>query len=274
MRIKSNSIVVRLEGGLGNQLFGWAAGFQLARRLNLKLELDASLLIQRKLGLDSFNLSRDINILTNSPKKRKDPIRSLPLFREKNFRFDTRICEIDEPVVISGYFQSWRYFVESESEIRRLITLRDESTQLKSLRERLSFQEVLGIHVRRGDYIGLENHHGITHSEYFRQSIVLADKLTSFSKIAVFSDDISAAKETIPDADYYISDKEISSPAENLILMSECVALIGSNSSFSWWAGFVSDGVEKVRIFPRPWFTGEDLDTRDLLPKHWITLGL
>ena len=274
MRKNSNSIVVRLEGGLGNQLFGWAAGFQLAHRLNLNLELDASRLIQRKLELDSFSLSRDINIVTDFSKKRKDPFRSTPVFKEKDFRFDPRIREIDKPVVLSGYFQSWKYFADRESEIRKLITLTDESNQLKSIREKVPFQEVLGIHVRRGDYIGLENHHGITDSEYFKQSIVLASKLSTFSKIAVFSDDISAAKDTFPDADYYISETEIPSPAENLVLMSECVALIGSNSSFSWWAAFTSDREEKVRIFPRPWFTGENLDTRDLLPKHWITLGL
>lgn len=274
MRNKSNSIVVKLEGGLGNQLFGWAAGFQLASRLSFNLELDASQLIQRKLELDNFILSNDLRISTNPRKRRDDPYKKFRQFKEKDFRFDPRILEIKESTVLSGYFQSWKYFRECESEIRPLIKLRDETKQFKKMREEFSSHRTLGIHIRRGDYIGLENHHGIATTDYFNQGVLLSSNLVSFSKIAVFSDDILAAKQAFPDADYYVSENEVPSPAENLVLMSQFDALIGSNSSFSWWAGFLSDGPEKVRIFPRPWFTGEFLDTRDLLPKHWITLGL
>jgi hypothetical protein len=63
------------------------------------------------------------------------------------------------------------------------------------------------------------------------------------------------------------------SPAENLVLMSICKGLIGANSSLSLWAGLAMDDVDAVRIFPRPWFTTKDLDTRDLLPPSFITLG-
>lgn len=270
----TNSIAVELEGGLGNQLFGWAAGLNLARRLNLDLKLDCSNLIQRKLALDSFNLANDLEIYSKPKSKRHEIFAKRRLFEEANFKYDSRIIAISEAVTLKGYFQSWKYFDEISSEIRRLVTLRYESDQLNLVRREFREKKILAIHVRRGDYVGLENHHGITTKQYYEKSIKIMNDLNSFSQTAVFSDDILAAKDAIPDADYYISENEINSPSETLIAMAECSALIGSNSSFSWWAGYLSDEVSKLRIFPRPWFTDESLDTRDLLPNHWLTIGL
>jgi hypothetical protein len=269
-----NSIVVELEGGLGNQLFGWATGLSLAKRLKLELKLDSSNLITRKLALDSFDLTDRLEIYSKPKSKKYKLFANQQIFQEQDFKYDSRIRSISKGVTLKGYFQSWKYFSDISTEIRQLVTLRDESGQLKSVRREFRNKEILAVHVRRGDYVGLENHHGTTTELYYEKSIKIMNNLNNFSTIVVFSDDITAAKVAVPYADYYISENEIESPGETMILMSECTALIGSNSSFSWWAGYLSDDDSKSRIFPRPWFTDDALDTRDLLPNNWLTLGL
>lgn len=273
MNPSSKSICVELQGGLGNQLFGWAAGFALSKKLNSKLTLDSSNLIARGYELDDFRLSES----TPSANTRGKGSRGFTLigdvFEEESFRYDTRFERIVKPKTLRGYFQSWKYFDLYENEIKSNIILKKESDSLIRLSDELEKYRVLGMHIRRGDYIGLENYHGLTSSTYFKNAVQIIQKLSGFEKIMVFSDQIDIAKEVFPGGDYYISSKELSSSPETLILMSRCNSLIGSNSSFSWWAGYIGQSGSAVRIFPRPWFTNSSIDSRDLLPPNWLTLG-
>jgi Glycosyl transferase family 11 len=268
------SISVELQGGLGNQLFGWAAGFALSKKMNLDLTLNTSNLIARRYELDAFRLSEKVK-LSNTKENR---IRRINLadnsFEEKSFQYDKRFEYISKPKRLKGYFQSWKYFDDYKSEIQSLLYLKQESNELRLLSEMTSAYQVLGVHIRRGDYVGLENYHGLTSSRYFKNAVQMIQKLSGFEKIMVFSDDIAVAREVFPQGDYYISSQELDSSPETLILMSRCKSFIGSNSSFSWWAGYIGSRHSEFRIFPRPWFTNPSIDSRDLLPPNWITLGI
>lgn len=268
------SVCVQLQGGLGNQLFGWATGFALSTKLNLSLALDTRNLLARPYELSAFKLSEQIHLTYTIDKN----IRRFNLldssFEEKSFQYDKRFEDISKPKRLKGYFQSWKYFDAYQNEIRSLLCLKKESNALRSLSEITTTYQVLGVHIRRGDYVGLENYHGLTSSSYFKNAVKIIQKLSGFEKIMVFSDQIDIAREVFPGADYYISSKELRSSPETLILMSRCNSLIGSNSSFSWWAGYISSSNSAVRIFPRPWFTNASIDSRDLLPPNWLTLGI
>ena len=274
MNRDKKSISVELQGGLGNQLFGWAAGFALSKKMNLDLTLNTSNLIARQYELDTFKLSEKIE-LSNTKESR---IRRMNLtgtsFEEKSFQYDKRFENISMPKRLRGYFQSWKYFDDYQSEIQSFLRLKQESNDLRSLSEITTTYQVLGVHIRRGDYVGLENYHGLTSSTYFKNAVQVIRKMSGFEKIMVFSDDILAAREIFQEADYYISSQELSSSPETLILMSRCKSFIGSNSSFSWWAGYIGSSHSELCIFPRPWFTNTSIDSRDLLPPNWITLGI
>ena len=274
MNPDKKSISVELQGGLGNQLFGWAAGFALSKKLKLDLTLNTSNLIARPYELDAFTLSEKIK-LSNAKESR---IRRMNLtdtsFEEKSFQYDKRFEDISRPKRLRGYFQSWKYFDDHESDIQALLNLRQESNDLRLLSEITTTYQVLGVHIRRGDYVGLENYHGLTSSTYFKNAVQMIRNLSGFEKIMVFSDDILVARDVFPEGDYYISSEDLDSSPETLILMSRCTSFIGSNSSFSWWAGYIGSNHSGTRIFPRPWFTETSMDSRDLLPPNWITLGI
>ena len=274
MNSKSKSICVELQGGLGNQLFGWAAGFALSKKLSLNLSLNSSKLIARGYELGEFTLSEGI-LLSNIRKKRFRGIGfNEDCFEEDSFQYDSRFERILKPKTLKGYFQSWKYFDAYGNEIKSKLILKKESDTLSTLSDELKKYQVLGVHIRRGDYVGLENYHGLTSSSYFKNAVQIIQKLSGFEKIMVFSDQIDIAKEVFPGADYYISSQDLRSSPETLILMSRCNSLIGSNSSFSWWAAYISSSNSAVRIFPRPWFTNASIDSRDLLPPNWLTLGI
>lgn len=274
MNSKSKSICVELQGGLGNQLFGWATGFALSKKLTLNLTLDSSKLIARGYELNEFTLSEAI-VLSNKRRKRFRGFGFVDgLFEEDSFQYDSRIEKILKPTTLKGYFQSWKYFDAYKNEIKPQLILKEESDSLRKLSDELNKYQVLGVHIRRGDYVGLENYHGLTSDSYFKNAVHIIQKLSGFEKIMVFSDQIDIAKEVFPSGDYYISSQELRSTPETLILMSRCNSLIGSNSSFSWWAAYISSSNSTVRIFPRPWFTKASIDTRDLLPPNWLTLGI
>ena len=61
-------------------------------------------------------------------------------------------------------------------------------------------------------------------------------------------------------------------PFEVVLILSRVDGLVIANSSFSWWTGFIGERPRRVVIAPRPWLTRSDIDTRDLLPPHWLTL--
>jgi hypothetical protein len=134
--------------------------------------------------------------------------------------------------------------------------------------------QVLGVHIRRGDYVGLENYHGLTSSRYFKNAVQMIQQLSGFEKIMVFSDDIAVAREVFPQGNYYISSQDLDSSPETLILMSRCESFIGSNSSFSWWAAWLNPSPDKVVLSPphERWLNMPNCATSDVIPDSWIQL--
>jgi hypothetical protein len=274
---KNTEVEVLLEGGLGNQLFGWAAGYNLAKRTNSRLILNVSQLYQHGFQLGAFDLKP--YSLTDREVKRKNfrnvfQAKSSKEFKESSFLYDSRIEKISGNVLLCGYFQSWKYSIETYDEIVQMLgTLKNPSEEFTKLSYQIRDKKFLGIHIRRGDYVNLENYHGLATPTYYSNSQELLERLSNYQGVAVFSDDISEAKKIIPNADLYVSSQEVSQPAENLVLMSRCTSLIGANSSFSLWAAMINKNPEGIFIFPRPWFSEKSIDTRDLLPTKFITLG-
>ena len=271
--------VVHLTGGLGNQLFGAFFGLNLGKTLNSRVDLNKFGLEKRGYQLSAFEnfLGPSISIINEPPVKLNkvelqiDKIQKRYYF-EKGFQYNSSVF-LKPYKEYFGYFQSWKYIEESKTLIRDIF--RELFKNLHSEGRYSSFLEspYIAVHVRRGDYVNLTQYHGLTTRKYFENALMtISNKHNSKFKIIVFSDDIIDARKVVPGADFYVGSSEVESNLDNLLLMGNSEYFIGSNSSFSWWAAYTKE--REFTIFPRPWFQIRDLDTSDLLPNSWLTLGI
>lgn len=267
---------VTLRGGLGNQLFCWAAGLALAERLGTRLILlghsirrkDHHILDPRDFELGYFGLREASRVehLVASHFNQK------PVFRERGFAYDTRFEEIFEPVKLDGYFQSWRYFHAIQPAVRdSLLSQMNLTEKARETWDGGSEGNWIGVHVRRSDYekVGVM---ALPGKDYYSKAIALAKNSTEAKKVFVFSDDILAARNVVPFADRYFGPEVISTAGDVLNLLSRSRALIGANSSLSWWAAFLSQDSQTTKIFPANWFSDSSIDCSDLLLPTWKTI--
>ena len=290
-------VVVQLQGGLGNQLFQYAAGRALALRTRSSLLLDISQVGKgryRPYRLDVFNLDaqparkRDVpfefRLPHRSPLARKVFARlpqRLPthaalgpkIVREKGFAFDESVAGSTGDVYLVGFWQSPRYFEDATDAIRADLALTPQSAGVEPmLAAKLQREGTVSVHVRRGDYVDNPLFSPCS-ADYYRQALeLLADGIT-LSAAYVFSDDIEWARRevrfTVPTV--FMSEVHTDSDIADFYLMSQCHHHVIANSSFSWWAAWLGDGSGCV-VSPRRWFDDTAMDTRDLRPAHWLVL--
>jgi Glycosyl transferase family 11 len=287
-------ITSELIGALGNQLFNWAAGFSVSKRQNWKHYIDDSQIQIHGNYLGDFGIYADSivpksnNILlsrlgkSNSKVVRKFSYESQKTleffglsqcFTERFYHYDDSILTIKKNSRLIGYFQSWKYFSEFIPEIRHLLANnRQILIPTQNLVSSFGFENWIGIHVRRGDYLKFQNHHGLTTQEYYENSLDLIHRLVGKLPVVVFSDEIALARQMLPSADKYVDQAQTRNPAQNMMIMSMSQAFIGANSTYSWWAAFQMANQKNI-IFPRPWFLYNKYDTRDLLLPEWLSLG-
>lgn len=285
-------VYVRLMGGLGNQMFQYAAGRALALKLGTKLSVDLSFL-QRPTEGAYTKRDYELCIFSGSPRtngfveniyirlagkiRRKlnwPPI--LPLiFQENNMDYDARFADLRDPVILIGYWQSEKYF----RQFRR--TLLDDfnitaarSTEARAIHYDIQRQHSpVALHFRRGDYVTLASAaavHGAMSNAYYESAIALVLKKVPQAHFFIFSDDPKWVSENIrlPNATIIKGLKAY----EDLWLMSSCRHNIIANSSFSWWGAWLGTQKDKIVIAPKYWFQDREVKTPDLIPDSWIRL--
>lgn len=280
-------IITKLVGGLGNQLFQYCVGRQLAITHREVLKLDISAFDTYKIfqyELDNFNINAEIakpgeiaafmgwkSVYTKTVRKIAPSMARRGHITERSLYFDPTILNLSSNVLLEGYWQSPRYFTRSEDEIRQELTVRKE---LRG-KNRIYFHEIgatesVMLHVRRGDYVG-NAYHGTCSVRYYQKAIQSIARRVHSPRIYVFSDDPAWARSNIQ-CNYptvYISHNKKDKPHEDLRLMSSAKHFIIANSTFSWWAAWLSCNNNKIVIAPKVWFSGEYCDSRDLIPISW-----
>ena len=265
-------VLVRLKGGLGNQLFQWACAHEVVSRLDARLLIDPrpirrlnsrSWLDNRDFELDYFGIRPQIFDFLRLR------LSGNRLFEEADYVYDHRIESVTPPLIIQGYFQSWRYFRSQSDEIRRYLRAHaNQSSELRRIAGSLSSSRWIGVHVRRGDYLRT-NQMAILGKEYYEPAIDLARAEVGDVPVVVFSDSPDLARLVVPRADLFIGSPELPTPGDNLMLMSRAHFLIGANSSMSWWAAFLRDQSLPNPVLPRTWFTNPSRSTKDLFLPGW-----
>jgi len=290
-------VIVRLNGGLGNQMFQYAAARALADRLGTGLLLDtrafASALAlraytRRAYALAPFRLrarlatAADLKVWPAWVAEIGMRLRFLrPLFRRWHFEsatsYDASLRTLHDPVFLVGYWQSERYFSDIAEGIRADFTLRvplcDNNAKLLRLARTAGS---VGLHVRRGDFVSLDSAaqvHGLCSIDYYVRAIELARSRCPGCHFLVFSDDPQWARAELPlDSSAAFVTGNAERPEQDLMLMSACDHQIIANSSFSWWGAWLAAKPSGVVIAPKQWYLHAPRDASDLLPDRWIRM--
>jgi hypothetical protein len=150
---------------------------------------------------------------------------------------------------LEGYFQSWKYFDHCKELIHNLFYF--EKTPIDGI----------AIHVRRGDYLNLRHIHPILEMDYYKTAM----DYFHGEKFTVFSDDIEWCKENLNQRGVSYSTSNSLNPMEDFRYMSSHKGFIIANSSYSWWAAYLS-GSRDI-IAPSKYVIGENRDDR--IPGEW-----
>lgn len=284
-------IIVKLCGGLGNQLFQYALGRHLAGLNQTELQFDASLLDKphdwtyRKYGLGAFNIKAtqatevEIRQMTGcfrfSKWSRVLGLTSKRHFIEPHFHFCPSILKLKGSFYLDGYWQSEKYFSDIAAHIREELTPTFTlSKSLESIIKQIAEVNSISIHIRRGDYLKVSKANRYLKpcdTTYYQKAIDCIAKKMDKPTFFVFSDDMAWVKQNLklPFPTHYI---EGNTPQEDLLLMASCQHHIIANSTFGWWGAWLNPDPYKIVIAPQQWFATERFNTQDLLPDTWIRL--
>jgi hypothetical protein len=290
-------ICVRLEGGLGNQLFQYAAGRALAARLGRDLLIDSSRLQRRTSGVTKRALElgrfRHAGRVATPEECRHLPWlhRVAPIshwitpwrtYVERGLAYNAQFGELPDQTYLVGYWQSFRYFEQISqllaAELQPVDALSPASETVASQIEACT---AVAIHVRRGDYVSLPSAaglHGALAVSYYGDALAHARERLPHPRFFVFSDDSAWCEKHLPldrEEVTYVNHNTGQAAWQDLALMSRCHHHIIANSSFSWWGAWLADQrhgeTGHLVIAPARWFAGQpQQDHRDRFPSHWV----
>ena len=294
-------IIVKLQGGLGNQMFQYAIGRKLSLLNKTELKLDLSFLLDRTprpnftyrdYNLNIFNLNiefatqKEIKLFVNyldSRIKRKIYTylflgRNNKYIDEKQFTCDPDILKLTGNLYLDGYWQTEKYFSDIKDILCNDFTIKiSQDKKNQEMIKTIKNTNSVSIHIRRGDYIEnkqIYNVHGICDLDYYYNCINLFLKKLKNPHFFIFSDDHRWAKENLKlDCPLtFVDHNDASKNYEDLRLMSQCRHNIIANSTFSWWGAWLNQNPDKIVYAPQKWFSDSSRNTKDLIPDEWIKL--
>jgi Glycosyl transferase family 11 len=295
-------VATQLLGGLGNQLFQYAAGRALAERMGARLVLDTTTRHAQYRPIVLDRLAIDAEIVGDAVGKPRRRYFRLPgrlgqrladsfhdrlpttyridghrfnVFGERRlFTYDPAFEALFGSTYLIGYWQSYRYFEDSAEQIRRELRPKQPPSEVNRMwHSRIEACNSVCLHVRRGDYLGDQADSPIVCGlSYYREAMQHVSRFVTAPKLFVFSDDIGWCRSAFASTDAAFVD--VNGPDDaiyDLYLMATCRHHIIANSSLSWWGAWLARHPEQIVIAPQPWLPGADTD-RDLLPTQWIKL--
>jgi hypothetical protein len=291
-------IVTRLIGGLGNQLFQYAAGRALSIKNSSDLLLDISNYSTYKLhqgyqlekiftGKFKVASDSDVKEIIGSPNIAKLKCafyRATKLTRrrgiiiEPGFSYWCDFPKVQDESYISGYWQSEKYFLDYHDEILNDLRFKSDFNDLNLdvLDKLKSSNKSVSIHIRRGDYLKNPRAlatHGLLPMSYYKSAVEYIERVVGYPHYYIFSDDIEWVKTNLKlnGNHTFITHNLGENSYMDMMLMTFCSHHIIANSSFSWWGAWLNPSKDKIVIAPKRWFAN-NLNDLDLIPESWIRI--
>ena len=291
-------IITHIIGGLGNQMFQYAAGralsldrgqllrldvsdftgyglhqgFELHRVFDCPAETATEAEIRSILG---WQFSTGIRRVLARP--RLAMIRHNGFVVEPHFHYWPEIRNAPQDCYLVGHWQSEKYFQEVASVIRSDFTFRSPlSDRNTKLAEQIGQVNAVSLHVRRGDYVKNPKNvtvYGLCTPDYYRTAIQHVCERVEQPYFFIFSDDIIWVKDHLK-MDLpcqYVDHNHGSESYNDMHLMSLCRHHIIANSSFSWWGAWLNPTQGKIVVAPQQWFINGN-NIQDLYPQGWMVL--
>ena len=285
------TVIANIIGGLGNQMFQYAASYALAKKNGLELKLD----------LGDYNTFRDRNFelpyafdLKFSIASKKD-VKNLigvhsniylrrflyrvgyrkNMLREKPYVLNKDFFDITNSIYLEGYWQNYNYFDSIKKDIRQQFKFKClKNEEINFFFQKYKKKNVISMHVRKSDYI---NNKKNTHlffnltNNYYLQAVNFFKLKVTNPHFLIFSDDVNWVNNNInlQNTSYEILKPSLS-PAKDMALMSLCNHNIIANSTFSWWAAWLNSSVNKIVITPQKWLK-KDPQPIGLKIPEWIS---
>lgn len=292
-------IIVRISGGLGNQMFQHAAGVALASHHACDLKWDLSWFdgntlhqgfeLSRVFGISKENATaadyretlgwRGNDWLRGRLASRKwGWLRPKHYIREPHFHYWPKFWQIRPPVYLDGYWQTAKYFQDMEALVRNEFQFSQHmSLENRAIAEIMEESNSVSLHVRRGDYVSdkrIANVHGVCGLDYYLQALDELEGRVRDPYYFVFSDDPQWVLDNMRlEGRYMVVEHNQGVDSYNdMRLMGLCDNHIIANSSFSWWGAWLGCNLEKVVIAPNRWFNDFPADARDLYDPTWILI--
>lgn len=302
-------IITWLTGGLGNQMFQYAAGLALAEHHRTVLKLDATWYRRdptyeshNRYALSCLNITEQLATqeeidrvrgvqLTRTERWSVAFARRLRLYRYANrhaaaanwhqppsFAFYPGFFEQPDNTYLNGMFQSEKFFAPAANLLRSHFSFRyPPQPAVAAIAARIASGPSAAIHFRRGDYArnpDFARDIGVIGLDYYHRAAKLLRERSPDAVIYIFSDDIEAvSREFAPPGPHeFVRCVAPWHPWDKIRLMSLCNHLAIANSTFSWWAAWLNPSPDKLVIAPDPWFAGNTYQNPDIVPENWIRL--
>lgn len=275
MKQKKAKVIARIFGGLGNQLFCYAAARRLALISDAELALDHKSgfaydsQYKRRYQLDHFH----IPCRKATAKERLEPL-SRPrrwLMRRRNLSrpfsqrdylrqevlgFDARLMDVRPrgTLYLEGYWQSEKYFEDIEETVRSELRMLppDDPTNF-TMAKQISSTRSISVHVRFFDPVDQDRGNNAP-AGYYTRAVNLMESLVPEGHYFLFSDQPAAARARFPLPDERVTlvnhNQTDSMAFADLWLMSQCQHHIIANSTFSWWGAWLASHSGKCVIAP------------------------
>lgn len=295
-------VLVRLMGGMGNQLFQYAAATGLAKKLGTEVKIDLTLLeerpdnphhVIRDYELHAFNIKESFASKSEIERFNPEPVTlaakilnrikrtfSQPqVYIQPNHAFDNSFWNLQNDCCIVGSFQSAKFFKGAEAELRELYQLNislDEKSNV-SLNKIQNTNSVC-LHIRRGDYVSNEHYSkmiGAKSNDYYYNALKKIAATQNDIAVFVFSDDIEWCKQNLKfeyPATFMDDNNCNNNHHQQFKLMSSCKHFVISNSTFSWWAAWLGSFKNKIVIAPQTWFADGSQQENDIVPEEWVRM--
>lgn len=295
--------IIRMTGGMGNQMFQYALYLKLCsmgRKVKFDDVSEYRLSNARPRMLWAFGISypkadkEEVDEMTDSFLKLSHRIRR-KLFGRKSREYHEKVCNYDDQALaedetyLTGYFQSEKYFKDIEEKVRHTYVftdkiwdglLRETVQKIKGYQNQIKNTISVSLHVRRGDYTENEAvYGGICTEEYYKGAIRIILGRFPDAVFFIFSNDVPWVKEWIgrleqelrmPQGERFVAIEGTTEETGylDMFLMSCCRHYIIANSSFSWWGAWLGREAGKIVAAPYPWSNTQnyvDIYTKEMI---------